>query len=120
MHNAAFKSLKLNAEYRLFEVEPGKFDSFLKSLADERISGLNVTVPYKEKVVAYLQQQSPEVRFTGAANTIIVKEKNYLEGWNTDGLGFYRHLTGDLKFKIPVQRYSLLVPAVQPRLWWAS
>lgn len=108
MHNAAFKALGINAEYRLFEVEPGKLDSFLKSLADNRIYGLNVTVPYKEKVLAYLEEQSPEVRFTGAANTIIVKEKKSLEGWNTDGLGFHRHLTGDLKFDISGARVLIL------------
>lgn len=101
MHNAAFQALKIDAEYRLFEIAPDKLDSFLRSLADNRICGLNVTVPYKEKVLAYLQEQSPEVRFTGAANTIIVKDKNFLEGWNTDGIGFLRHLTGDLKFNIP-------------------
>ncbi len=100
MHNAAFESLNIKAEYRLFEVEPAKLESFLKSLNDNCICGLNVTVPYKEKVLTYLQRQSSEVRFTGAANTLIVKGNNYLEGWNTDGIGFNRHLTGDLKFNI--------------------
>jgi shikimate dehydrogenase len=100
MHNAAFESLGINAEYRLFEIEPGKLGSFLKSLKDNCICGLNVTVPYKEKVLTYLQRQSSEVRFTGAANTLIVKDNNYLEGWNTDGIGFHRHLTDDLKFII--------------------
>jgi shikimate dehydrogenase len=108
MHNAAFRDLKINAEYRLFEVEPAGLDRFLRSLTDNHICGLNVTVPYKEKVLTYLQQQSPEVRFTGAANTIIVKDKNYLEGWNTDGIGFYRHLTGDLKFNIPGAKVFVL------------
>jgi shikimate dehydrogenase len=108
MHNAAFGALHINAEYKLFEVEPDKLDSFLRSLTDNRICGLNVTVPYKEKVLTYLQEQSPEVRFTGAANTIIVKDKNYLEGCNTDGLGFHRHLTGDLKFNIPGAKVFLL------------
>lgn len=100
MHNAAFKSLKINAEYRLFEIGPERLDGFLRSLTDNHICGLNVTVPYKEKVLTYLQWQSPEVRFTAATNTIIVKDRNYLEGWNTDGIGFHRHLTGDLKFNI--------------------
>jgi shikimate dehydrogenase len=108
MHNAAFRALKINAEYRLFEVAPDRLDSFLRSLAENRISGLNVTVPYKEKVLTYLQEQSPEVKFTGAANTIIVREKNFLEGWNTDGIGFLRHLTGDLKFNIPGAKVFVL------------
>jgi len=100
MHNAAFRALNINADYKLFEVEPARLDAFLKSLTDNHICGLNVTVPYKEKVLAYLSQQSLEVRFTGAVNTIIVKDKDCLEGYNTDGLGFHRHLTGDLEFNI--------------------
>jgi len=98
MHNAAFRALKINAEYTFFEKKPKDLEGFLHSLSKENIYGLNVTIPYKEKVLEYLQWKSPEVRFTGAANTIIVKDKNYLEGWNTDGIGFHRHLTKDLKF----------------------
>ncbi len=100
MHNAAFRALAIAAEYKLFEVAPEALDKFLKSLTYNGIFGLNVTVPYKEKVLPYLQKQSPEVRFTEAANTLIVREANYLEGWNTDGLGFHKHLTQDLEFDI--------------------
>jgi shikimate dehydrogenase len=100
MHNAAFSHLKINAEYKLFELKPEELEDFLLSLDQRGISGLNVTIPYKEKVLGCLQWKSPEVRFTDAVNVIIVKENNYLEGWNTDGIGFQRHLTIDLKFDI--------------------
>jgi shikimate dehydrogenase len=98
MHNAAFKALGINAEYKLFEKRPEELGYFLHSLSKENIYGLNVTIPYKEVVLKYLQWKSPEVKFTDAVNVIIVKDKNYLEGWNTDGIGFHRHLTMDLKF----------------------
>lgn len=100
MHNAAFKYLGIDAEYKLFEKKPEELDEFFAKLSEQNIYGLNVTVPYKETVLKYLQWQSPEARFTQAVNTIIVKEKNYLKGWNTDGIGFYRHLTKDLKFNL--------------------
>jgi len=98
MHNATFKALGINAEYKLFEKRPEELGYFLHSLSKENIYGLNVTIPYKEVVLKYLQWKSPEVKFTDAVNVIIVKDKNYLEGWNTDGIGFHRHLTMDLKF----------------------
>lgn len=98
MHNAAFKALSINAEYKLFEKKLEELECFLYSLSKENIYGLNVTIPYKEVVLKYLQWDSPEVKFTDAVNVIIVKDKNYLEGWNTDGIGFHRHLTMDLKF----------------------
>ncbi len=108
MHNAAFQALDINAEYKLFELKPEELGDFLSSLTERKISGLNVTIPYKEKVLSYLQWKSPEVRFTDAANVIIVKERNYLEGWNTDGIGFHRHLTIDLRFDITKKRVVIL------------
>jgi shikimate dehydrogenase len=98
MHNRAFTALGIPAEYRIFEKSPQELKFFLTSLAEEHIRGLNVTIPYKEAVLEYLKKESPEVRFTGAANTVIVKDNDYLEGWNTDGIGFHRHLATDLQF----------------------
>jgi len=100
MHNAAFRALNINAEYVIFEKNREELEDFLSSLSKNNIHGLNVTIPYKEEVLKYLKWKSPEVRFTDASNTIEVKDNNYLKGWNTDGIGFHRHLTRDLKFKI--------------------
>ena len=98
MHNSAFKALGIPAEYKLFEREPYQVESFLKSLAKQNILGLNVTIPYKEVVIRYLDRLSPQAKFTGAVN-VIVAEGEYLKGYNTDGSGFLRHLTQDLGFE---------------------
>ncbi|MCM8791707.1 MAG: shikimate dehydrogenase [Candidatus Omnitrophica bacterium] len=98
MHNAAFKYLGMEACYRLFPLKEEDLEGFLKNLSKNKIFGLNVTIPYKEKVIEYLDWKSPQVRFTGAANTIVVGKNNYLKGFNTDGIGFNRHLVYDLKF----------------------
>ncbi len=108
MHNAAFQALKINAEYKLFELKQEELEDFFSSLSKENICGLNVTIPYKEVVLNYLSWQSPEVSFTGASNTILVKDENFLKGYNTDGLGFYHHLTKDLKFDISGKRVVIL------------
>lgn len=97
MHNAAFAALKINAEYRLFEKSPEEIPGFFSSLARENIKGINVTVPHKEAVVSYCSRISDEARLIAAVNTIKVTEEG-LVGFNTDGLGFIRHLKEDLKF----------------------
>lgn len=51
--------------------------------------GLSVSVPYKESVMYYLQEQAPEVIEIGACNTI-VKKNNRWQGYNTDAYGFRR------------------------------
>lgn len=97
MHNAAFKALKIDAEYKLFPLKEQDLASFLNNLKENNIYGLNVTVPYKEKVLPFLDKISPEAKLIGAVNTIRVLD-NELEGFNTDGEGFLKHLTEDLKF----------------------
>jgi len=97
MHNAAFKALKIDAEYRFFEVAPSDLNKFFDALMEKGICGLNVTVPYKERVISFLSSLSEEAKLIGAVNTIKISGKG-LEGFNTDGEGFLKHLKEDLKF----------------------
>lgn len=76
---------KLGAyEYVLFEKEPEELENFLKN---GDFSGLNVTVPYKKAVIAYLDELSPRASALGAVNTI-VRRDGKLIGHNTDHFGF--------------------------------
>lgn len=71
-------------EYRLYEKEPEELEAFLKSGA---FDGLNVTIPYKKSVMAYLDEISPEAAAIGSVNTI-VNRGGRLTGYNTDAFGF--------------------------------
>lgn len=95
MHNAAFQALEVEAEYKLFPLEEIELNEFFSDLHREDcpIFGLNVTVPYKEKVVPYMDSLSPLVEKIGAVNTIVVTKKRKLIGHNTDAPGFMAHLT---------------------------
>jgi shikimate dehydrogenase len=55
------------------------------------ISGVNVTIPHKEKVIPLLDEISKEASFIGAVNTIVNKN-GHLIGYNTDGKGFMQSL----------------------------
>ncbi len=91
MHNAAFKALGLNAQYRLFEVKPQDVGSFMSSLQQEGISGINVTIPYKEKVLEFveLDREFSYLKQLRAVNTIVVGFGS-VWGFNTDVPGFSR------------------------------
>ena len=49
MHNAAFRALKINAEYKIFEIEPEQLDYFLDNINKNNIYGLNICVKKKYK-----------------------------------------------------------------------
>jgi len=107
MLNAAFRALKINARYKIFEKKPKELRNFIRSLSKDNIHGLNVTVPYKEKVIPFLNELSVEAKLIGAVNTIRVRG-NGLEGFNTDGEGFLKHLVHDLKFNPKNKVISLM------------
>jgi shikimate dehydrogenase len=109
MHNTAFKELGVDAVYRLFPVEEGGLDRFFEELRDKesRIFGLNVTVPYKEKVIKYLDTLTPFAQKVGAVNTIVITGDRRLIGYNTDAPGFMAHLH-ELQFDTTNKRIALL------------
>ncbi|MEA3305796.1 MAG: shikimate dehydrogenase [Candidatus Omnitrophota bacterium] len=91
MHNAAFRSLGMNAVYLPLEVKPGDLKSVISCVKSLGVSGLNVTVPHKEKIVRYLDDVDKEASLIKAVNTI-VNEGAKLKGFNTDGRGFVKSL----------------------------
>ncbi|MBU4376964.1 MAG: shikimate dehydrogenase [Candidatus Omnitrophica bacterium] len=91
MHNAAFQSLGINAAYVAFEVKPKDLGSAMQCLKVLGIRGLNVTVPYKEAVLKYLDDVEKEAELIGAVNTIALKDGKP-KGFNTDGKGFVKSL----------------------------
>ncbi len=109
IHNTVFKSLGINAEYQLFPLLEEELENFFQELRMQSnpIMGLNVTVPYKEKVLEYFDNLSPYARKVMAVNTIAISPDRSLTGFNTDGPGFLTHLT-EIGFSIAGKRIALL------------
>ncbi len=109
MHNAAFAELGVDAVYKLFPLKEEELADFFLDLrqVDSSIFGLNVTIPYKEKVIPYLDSLSPYALKIQAVNTIVIKENRSLIGLNTDGPGFLTHLK-ELDFATDKKRIVLL------------
>lgn len=85
LFNAAFKKKRIFAKYELAEVAPRDFGKFMRNFA-VNFAGANVTIPYKEKVIKYLDEVSDEARKIGAVN-VIVNGGGKLIGHNTDVYG---------------------------------
>ncbi|HFB99450.1 MAG TPA: shikimate dehydrogenase [Phaeodactylibacter sp.] len=86
-----------DCEYTLSPLENIKdFPRLLTSFSN--LVGLNVTIPYKEKVIPYLDEISEEAQAIGAVNTIKI-ENGQLKGYNTDVYGFEKSLLSFLQKK---------------------
>ncbi|MCR5741504.1 MAG: shikimate dehydrogenase [Gammaproteobacteria bacterium] len=91
-----------NNDYILKEISRDNLDSFLKA---KKFKGINVTIPYKEKSIPYLDYMSDEVKVTNSVNTIVNKD-NKLYGYNTDILGLEEALK---KYEIDIKNKNVLI-----------
>lgn len=92
MHNAAFLHLNMDFCYLPFSVKPEFLGDAVKAIRALNLKGVNVTVPHKEMVIAFLDKVDEEASFIGAVNTILNSD-NILTGYNTDGKGFMASLS---------------------------
>lgn len=92
MHNAAFKALGLDAEYKLAPVEPGQLGAFIEKLREGSVLGANVTIPHKVEVMRHLDQVDETAHAIGAVNTVVNRDGR-LTGYNTDATGGVKALT---------------------------
>lgn len=106
LHNQSFLDNDIDARYLAFDVEPNEFDAAMKSIQALNIGGLNLSMPYKEKALSYMDELSPEAEFIGAINTILNRD-DVLIGYNTDGIGFVRSLEAE-NIQLANQRVVLL------------
>lgn len=135
MHNAAFQKAGLPFVYLPFHVTARQLPRFIKAVRgqsrwgaigvesgisprfkrgsglaspnESTLSGFNVTIPHKEKVMRYLDSVSPEARAIGAVNTVVIRN-NKLLGFNTDTPGYLRSLTTETGFRPRGKRVLIL------------
>ena len=110
LHNAAFAHFKINAVYLAFPIEPAFLGIAFEGLRALGFGGVNVTIPYKEEALGYVDEIPEDIdRCTGAINTIHHSEGR-LVGYNTDGPGFLKALHSELSFN-PEGRSVLVLGA---------
>lgn len=109
MHNAAFKALGVDAVYKAMELPHEELEPFFLGLRknDCPIFGLNVTVPYKEVAIKFVDTITPLAQKLNAINTIIINEERRLIGYNTDAPGFMSHMV-ELGFNTKGKRIAVL------------
>ncbi len=87
LHNYWIKKNKINAHYDKKNVELSDLSKIIKSVREDQIFGLNITTPYKQEIIKYLDFLSPEAKQTDSVNTVY-KKADKIIGHNTDIAGF--------------------------------
>ena len=106
IHNCLAAKTGQNLVYVPFHVEHGCLGDAVKGAYALNMLGINVTVPYKSDVIAYVKELDELAQRIGAVNTLVRTEDGY-KGYNTDMPGLYRAMCDD-KVQITGQKILLL------------
>ena len=87
LHNKWFKTTEIEAVYDKKKIEEKDLREIINEVKNEKIDGINVTVPFKKAVIPFLDELTPEARKVESVNTIL-KKNNKVVGANTDIYGF--------------------------------
>ena len=79
----------VDAVYNVFDLQ--QIDEVEKVFATEGLVGFNVTIPYKQEIIPFLDELSPEAKVIGAVNTVLIKNGKRI-GHNTDCYGFHHSI----------------------------
>jgi shikimate dehydrogenase len=86
MHNAMLRAKGVDAVYVLFDAHPEAAEAVAESLRTLDIAGVNLTVPFKERIVPFLDGMTVAAQEAGAVN-LVIQVEGELTGFNTDGAG---------------------------------
>ena len=92
IHNMAYDLTDTNAVYLAFEVDRENLEQAVENIRLHQMLGANISMPYKQEVITYLDELDESALLIGAVNTI-VNQNGRLIGYNTDGFGFFRSLS---------------------------
>ena len=92
IHNMAYALTDTNAVYLAFEVDRKNLEQAVENIRLHQMLGANISMPYKQEVITYLDELDESALLIGAVNTV-VNQNGRLIGYNTDGFGFFRSLS---------------------------
>ena len=87
LHNYWFKKYKIEAEYSLTELNEKNLKIVANKIWNKELDGINVTLPFKQKIIPYLDRLINDAKATNSVNTIFLDDTGTLVGENTDVFG---------------------------------
>ena len=87
LHNYWFEKYEINASYSIIDVNEDNLNDVVSKIKDKALSGLNITLPYKQRIVPHLDYLVNDAKITSSVNTLYLDDKNNTVGENTDVFG---------------------------------
>lgn len=107
IHNYAFERTGVNGVYVAWDIAETDLAQTVENVRRYDMWGLNISMPYKQAVIPYLDELTASATLIGAVNTVINREGKLI-GHNTDGLGFFNSLTALTGFEVNGRAVTML------------
>ena len=86
LHNYWFEKYNIDANYILLDIEEKDIEIVVKKVRKKELNGINVTLPYKQKIIPFVDQLVNDAKSTNSVNTIYLNDDGII-GENTDVFG---------------------------------
>ena len=106
IHNLWIKENNIKSIYNSQKLNSQDLGKLILSIREGKISGANITVPFKREIITFLDKLSPEAKDTQSVNTIYLKD-NEITGHNTDVIGFKKSIE-DIRFNVAGKKILIL------------
>ena len=97
LHNFWYEKYKLSANYSLIEIGLNEIEEVIKKIRNKELQGINVTIPYKQAVIPFLDLIISDAKETISVNTISLNERDQIVGNNTDVYGLEQGFINKLR-----------------------
>ena len=87
LHNYWFKKYNIDAEYSIIDIKDSQLTKIIDKIKDKSLCGINITLPYKQKIVPYVDVLVNDAEKTSSVNTVYLDDQNIIIGENTDVFG---------------------------------
>lgn len=107
IHNAAFDKTGVNGVYVAWDIPEEELAATVANVKRYDMFGINISMPYKQAIMQYVDELTDSADLIGAVNTVINKEGKLI-GHNTDGIGFFRSLSTYTNFDVKDKVMTIL------------
>jgi shikimate dehydrogenase len=87
LHNYWFDKYSLEANYSIIEADDKDLTEIISKIKNGSLAGINVTLPFKQKIINHVDKLINDAEQTGSVNTILLDDNNFIIGENTDVFG---------------------------------
>ena len=121
LHSFWFKKNNIEGNYSLLEIERDQIEMIINQIREKKLKGINVTTPYKQAVIPFLDIVINDAKETYSVNTIYLNDENKIVGENTDVYGFNCSFINKQEDKDLVKKNILILGAggVTPSIIYA-